>query len=84
MQEEMIVYVEGQNTLTFKVEYVAESPATDGTIAGRICNQSKQDLLPLLQPSRDGIAYTFLPGRRYKLTELRAEGGFKLVPDTLE
>jgi hypothetical protein len=77
----LTLFVEQRNeTTASSLKCVTDSPAPDGVIAGRFVDASKNELLPFLGPSLEGKVYTFVPGCRYRVTELTAEGFFKLVP----
>jgi hypothetical protein len=79
----MTLFVEKSNVGTNPpaLPFVASEPEADGTILGRFVDVSKTTLIQFLQPSLDGKLYTFMPGKRYKVTQLMAEGSFVLVPE---
>jgi hypothetical protein len=68
------------------MEFVAESPAPDGSITGRFIYEPKENLSEILarflEPSKQGKVFTHRPGPKpkYIVTNLTLQGTFKLVP----
>ena len=81
--ESLILFIE-KDSATTRMEYIADSPAPDGSITGRFLNEPEETLptilAPFLGPSKQGKVFTYKPGHRYTVTNLTAQGKFKLVP----
>jgi hypothetical protein len=83
--KKLTLFIERNNKSTSPqaLEYVADPPGEDGTIAGRFPNLGNRTLESFVPFSLEGKVYTFLGGKRYKVTDLNEEGDFVLVPDSI-
>src|SRR5579871_2734473 len=76
----MMLYVEGKNSPEAgPFEYCLELPNPDGTIDGRILHVSEEALKEFLGAHVQTSVYTFIPGHKYRVTNLTAKGTFRLV-----
>ncbi len=77
----MLLFVEKNNFAPPALPFVTNSPEDDGTVTGRFVDVPKTTLATLLRFVEDRSLITYAPGKRYRMTELLAEGNFRLVPD---
>jgi hypothetical protein len=80
----MIVYIECDNTCSPPLKYRSELPSLDGTIEGRFVDLPKGELTKFLKEDVLGTVYTYLPGQKYRVSNLTVDGAFRLVPDSFE
>jgi hypothetical protein len=77
----MLLSVERSTFTPPALPSITNSPEFDGSITGRFIDVPNAILATLLEHIEAGTLQTYAPGRRYRMTELLAEGNCQLMPD---